>query len=220
MDVDLDRLRDKILILGGQAETALLQATKALIHRDSVLAQQVIADDDDIDYVESEIDQLCVDLLRDKCPVSEDLRFIFGIARTAPIIERIADHAVNIARHALKLNDEPQLKPYVELPRMAELVHQMLVESLDALTQRDAAKAYKIIRRDPEVDRLYGRIFDELLLFMTQDSSAVVRSVELLFVVKHFERIADYVTNICEQVVFIVEGRIIKHTKEPWEIHP
>lgn len=213
---DLEYLRDKILILGGQAETAIVQATKALIHRDSLLAQRVIAEDDDIDLIETEIDQLCVDIIQFKHLSSEDLRFVMGIARTTPMIERIADHAVNIARHTLKLNDEPQLKPYMDLPRMMELVHQMLVDALDALTQRDSKIALAIIRRDEEVDRFYRRTFDELLGFMIQDSSYVVRATELLFVIKHLERIADCVTNICEQVVYMVEGRDIKHRKDSW----
>lgn len=214
IDTDLDQLRDKLLILGGQSETAILLASRALIHRDSPLAERVIAEDDEIDHTESEIDLLCVDILKRHQPTPEDLRFIFGITRTTPMIERIADHAVNIARHALKLNDEPQLKPYTDLPRMADLVHHMMVDALDALTQRDSSKARETIRQDDEVDRFYHRIFAELVQLMAQDPSCVVRAVEILFIIKHLERIADYVTNICEQVVYIVEGRVIKHTPE------
>jgi phosphate transport system protein len=210
-------LRDKVLLLGGQSETALSHAARALIQRDSTLAQQVISDDDEIDSVESEIDELCAQILtRQRNLPPEDLRFVIGVLRTTPMIERIADHAVNIARHTIKLNDEPQLKPFVDLPRMAEIVKQMLAASLDALTQRDAARARQTIRRDTEVDTLYRRIFNELMAFMTSDLAAVTRSAELLFVIKHLERIADYVTNICEQVVYLAEGRVIKHTPEAW----
>ncbi len=217
LETDLRTLRDKVLLLGGQSETALLHAARALIQRDSVLAQQVISDDDEIDTVETEIDELCVQILtrqRDLPP--EDLRFVIGVLRTTPMIERIADHAVNIARHTIKLNDEPQLKAFVDLPRMAEIVKQMLADALDALTQRNAARAKQTIRRDTEVDLLYRRIFNELMTFMTTDLASVTRSAELLFVIKHLERIADYVTNICEQVVYLAEGRAIKHTPEAW----
>lgn len=208
---ELNQLRDKFLLFGGQAEVAIAQATQALVHRDSGLARLVIDEDDEIDNIESEIDQMCVDLLRFRNSSDDDLRFIVSIVRATPMVERIADHAVNIARHTLKLNNEPQLKPYIDLPRMANIVHHMLIDALDAMAEHDAKRARAIILSDKEVDQLYRRIFDELLMFMSTDGSCVVRAAELLFVIKHLERIADYVTNICEQVVYMVEGSNIKH---------
>lgn len=217
LDARVQGLRDKVLLLGGQAEDALSRALGALIRRNSTLAEQVIRDDDTIDSVESEIDELCADLLINAAQLGPaDLRFVIGVLRTTPMIERIADHAVNIARHALRLNDEPELKPYIALPHMATLVQKMLAAALDALTQSDAAKARQTIRCDDEVDRLYRRIFAELTTFMTKDSSTVIRAAELLFVIKHLERIADYATNVCEQVVYLAEGRAIKHTPDAW----
>lgn len=217
LDGRVQGLRDKVLLLGGQAEDSLSHAVGALIRRNSALAEQVIRDDDAIDSVELEIDEACADLLIKAAQLSAaDLRFVIGVLRTTPMIERIADHAVNIARHALRLNDEPELKPYIALPRMATLAQEMLSDALDALTQSDAAKARQTIRRDDEVDLLYRRIFAELTTFMTQDSTAVLRAAELLFVIKHLERIADYATNVCEQVVYLAEGRAIKHTSDAW----
>jgi phosphate transport system protein len=215
-ELQLQTLRDKVLLLGGQSETALSLATRALIQRDSGLAQQVIAEDDEIDLVESEIDALCVEILGGRHLTSEDLRFVVGIVRTTPMIERIADHSVNIARHSLRLNDEPELKTQPDLPRMVDIVRTMLADSLDALTTRDSQKARSIIRRDDEADFFYRRIFNDLMACMKTDLTAVGRATELLFVVKHLERIADYVTNICEQVVYLVEGHVIKHSPEVW----
>jgi len=218
LDARVQGLRDKVLLLGGQSEDSLSRALNALIRRNSVLAEQVIRDDDAIDSVESEIDEMCADLLIQAAQLGPaDLRFVIGVLRTTPMIERIADHAVNIARHALRLNDEPELKPYVALPQMATLVQKMLADALDALTQSNAAKARRTIRFDDKVDILYRRLFAELTAFMVKDSSAVTRAAELLFVIKHLERIADYATNICEQVVYLAEGRAIKHTADAWQ---
>ncbi|MFQ3581441.1 MAG: phosphate signaling complex protein PhoU [Chloracidobacterium sp.] len=218
LDARVQGLREKVLLLGGQAEDSLSRSLEALIRRNSVLAEQVIRDDDVIDSVESEIDETCANLLIQAAQLSPaDLRFVIGVLRTTPMIERIADHAVNIARHALRLNDEPELQPYIALPRMGDLVQKMLADALDALTQSNAAKARQTIRRDDEVDILYRRIFAELTAFMTKDSTAVVRAAELLFVIKHLERIADYATNVCEQVVYLAEGRAIKHTPDAWQ---
>jgi phosphate transport system protein len=218
LDARVQRLRDKVLLLGGQSEDSLSRALGALIRRSSTLAEQVIQGDDAIDSVESEIDEMCAELLVNAAELSQaDLRFVIGVIRTAPMIERIADHAVNIARHALRLNDEPELRPYVALPQMASLVQKMLADALDALTQGDAAKARQTIRFDDKVDVLYRRLFGELTNVMVKDSSVVIRATELLFVIKHLERIADYATNICEQVVYLAEGRAIKHTADAWQ---
>ncbi len=220
LDAPLQDLRDKVLLLGGQAEDALSRALGALIRRNSPLAEQVIHNDDTIDSVEVEIDELCASLLMRAAELGPaDVRFVIGVLRTTPMIERIADHAVNIAHHALRLNDEPEFKLYIALPHMATLVQALLTAALDALTQSDTAKARQTIRRDNEVDLLYRRMFAELTASMTRDPSTVTRAAELLFVIKHLERIADYATNICEQVVYLVEGRSIKHTPDAWQ-HP
>jgi len=198
--------------MGGAAERAIALSIRALVNRDSELAEQVIREDDAIDRMEVEIDGLCVDLLALKQPAASDLRFVVSTARVAPVVERIADHAVNIAKHALSLNEQPALDLYIDLPRMAAVVQDMLVEGLDAFTAGDPEKARENIERDDEVDLFYDRSYVELIRAMTARPSLIEQGVQWAFVLKHLERIADYVTNICEQIVYMARGQVIKHT--------
>jgi phosphate transport system protein len=212
IEENLNLLRDRLLVMGGAAEKAIMLATRALMERDSDLAERVIREDDAIDQMELEIDQLCVDILVLKQPAASDLRFVISVARTAPTVERIADHAVNIAKHARSLNDQPQMELEIDLSRMAKIVQEMLVEGLDAFTSGDPERAQKTIGRDDEVDEMYDRLYEEVIRVMKQESSNVGRGAEWLSVLKHLERIADYVTNICELVVYMARGQVIKHT--------
>jgi len=212
IEPDLNRLRDTLLVMGGAAERAIALSIRALVNRDSELAEQVIREDDAIDRMEVEIDGLCVDLLALKQPAASDLRFVVSTARVAPVVERIADHAVNIAKHALSLNEQPALDLYIDLPRMAAVVQDMLVEGLDAFTAGDPEKARENIERDDEVDLFYDRSYVELIRAMTARPSLIEQGVQWAFVLKHLERIADYVTNICEQIVYMARGQVIKHT--------
>lgn len=212
LDRELDALRDRVLLLGGETETALQRAMYALIERDSATAHEVLDGDDEIDRLEVEIDRLCVDLLALRQPAARDLRFVVSVAKITPILERIADHACNIARVAIDLNDEPQLKPYVDLPRMAEQASHMLRSALDAFTSGDAKTARVVIDRDDEVDELYSRVFSDLIEMMVSDPSTTTRAARLLFVAKHIERIGDYVTDICELTVYMTEAAFIKHS--------
>jgi phosphate transport system protein len=214
IDPALNILRDKILIMGGAAENAIARATQALVERDSPLAELVLREDDRIDQLELEIDEACIDILVLQQPAASDLRFVVGVAKTAPNVERIADHAVNIAKHVLALNNEPQLKIFVDIPRMSQIVQEMLVAGLDAFTNVDPDRAWDVIRRDDEVDELHRHVMKDLTACMMADPASVPRAVELMFVSKHLERIADYVTNICELVVYIKRGSVIKHTIE------
>lgn len=198
--------------MGGAAERAIALSIRALVNRDSELAEQVIREDDAIDRMEVEIDGMCVDLLALKQPAASDLRFVVSTARVAPVVERIADHAVNIAKHALSLNEQPALDLYIDLPRMAAVVQDMLVEGLDAFTAGDPEKARENIERDDEVDLFYDRSYVELIRAMTARPSLIEQGVQWAFVLKHLERIADYVTNICEQIVYMARGQVIKHT--------
>jgi phosphate transport system protein len=198
--------------MGGAAERAIALSIRALVNRDSELAEQVIREDDAIDRMEVEIDGMCVDLLALKQPAASDLRFVVSTARVAPVVERIADHAVNIAKHALSLNEQPALELYIDLPRMAAVVQDMLVEGLDAFTAGDPEKARENIERDDEVDLFYDRSYVELIRAMTARPSLIEQGVQWAFVLKHLERIADYVTNICEQIVYMARGQVIKHT--------
>src|SRR5262245_36362066 len=209
----LQQLRDHVLLMGGEVERAIDQATRALIERDSDLAEQVLRDDDRVDALELEADQLCVRLLSLHSSQEHDLRVVVTAIKITPILERIADHACNIARAAIYLNDEPQLKPYFDLPKMSWMACEMLRLSLDAFAAADAAAARAVIERDDEIDQLYDRIFHDLLERMSRDVAAAGRAARLLLVAKHFERIGDYVTDICELIVYMAEALVIKHSQ-------
>lgn len=209
---NLNMLRERLLIMGGAAEKAIMLALRALSERDSELAERVIREDDAIDRMEVEIDQLCVDILVLKQPAASDLRFVVSAARTAPTIERIADHAVNLAKHALVLNDEPELDAQLDISNMGRIVQEMLVAGLDAFTSGDPERAQVTIARDDEVDSLYDQLYARVIEAMKRNPASVPRGAQWLFVLKHLERIADYVTNVCEQIVYMARGQVIKHT--------
>jgi phosphate transport system protein len=212
LDRELDVLRDRILLLGGETETALRRAMYALVERDSDTAREVLHDDDQIDQLELEIDRLCIDMIALRQPAARDLRFVISVVKIAPILERIADHACNIARASIDLNDQPLMKPLIDLPRMAEHASAMLRSALDAFTNGDAAEARAVIERDDLIDDIYNRIFHELIEMMVADSGTTTRAARLLFVAKHIERIGDYVTDICELTVYMTEAAMIKHS--------
>ena len=212
LDAELDVLRDRVLVLGGEAEAALGRAVYALTERDSEAAREVLDGDDRIDQLEVEIDRLCVDVLALRQPAARDLRFVISVAKITPILERLADHACNIARAALDLNDQPQLKYNPHLPRMAEVASGMLRAALDAFTRGDAAAARRVIGQDDEIDRMYERLFNDLIELMAEEPPAARRAARLLFVAKHLERVADYVTDICELTVYMAEAAFIKHS--------
>jgi phosphate transport system protein len=212
LDSELDVLRDRVLVLGGEAEAALVRAMYALTERDGEAAREVLAGDDRIDQLEVEIDRLCIDVLALRQPAARDLRFVISVAKITPILERLADHACNIARVALDLNDEPRLKSYPDLSRMAEVASSMLRAALDAFTRGDAATARRVIERDDEIDVMYERLFRDLIELMMGEPTVTPRAARLLFVAKHLERVADYVTDICELTVYMTEAAVIKHS--------
>lgn len=208
---DLDTLTEEILRLGSMCEEAIERALQALVERDSEMAARVIAGDEALDQQELVIDQLCIDLIGLQQPMASDLRFLTTALKITPEIERMGDLAVNIAERAIELNREPLLKPLIDIPRMARIAVGMLRDALQAFLHQDAEAANAIIRRDDEVDRLMEQVFRELLSFMMEDPATITRALRLTFVAKYFERVADHVTNICEMVVFMAEGRIIRH---------
>jgi phosphate transport system protein len=214
LDTELDKLRDRVLLLGGETETALQRAMYALIQRDNPTAKLVLDGDDDIDRLEVEIDRMCIDILALRQPAARDLRFVIAVAKATPILERIADHACNIARAALELNDEPQLNSNADLQRMSERASAMLRSALDAFTSGDAIAARAVIIRDDEVDSLYNQLFHDLIEMMINNSATTRRAARLMFVAKHIERIGDYVTDICELTVYMAEAAIIKHSSD------
>jgi len=209
---NLNLLRDRVLIMGGAAEKAIMLSMRALTERDSDLAERVIREDDTLDQLELEIDQMCVDIMVLKQPAASDLRFVVSVARTAPMVERIGDHAVNIAKHALSLNNEPELDQAFDISMIGRVVQEMLVDGLDAFTSGDPERARITIARDDDVDLLYDQLYAQVIEVMMKNPATVPRGAEWLFVLKHLERIADYVTNICEQIVYMARGQVIKHT--------
>ena len=213
LDDELSSLRDRVLLLGGEAERALDRAMFALTERDSDTARDVLARDDDIDRLEVEIDRQCIDIIALRQPAARDLRFVIAVVKIAPVLERIADHACNIARAAIDLNNEPEVKSIADVQRMAEHASGMLHAALDAFATNDPEVARETILRDQEINDLYNQIFRELIESMVIEPSAATRAARLLFVAKHLERIGDYVTDICELTVYMALAAIIKHTK-------
>ena len=210
-DVELNDLKKKLLLMGGSVESQLQDVLRALTERNSYLAVRVIDNDLQINRLDVEIDEACLHLLALQHPTAGDLRFITTIMKISTDLERISDLAENIAERAVELNEEPQLKPYIDIPRMAEWTTQMLKESLDAFVNRDARLARKVCRDDGFVDDLAEQLFRELVSFMLEDPNTITRAARLMFIGKYYERIADHATNIAELVVYMVEGKIIRH---------
>jgi phosphate transport system protein len=213
LDEEIKALKEMILKMGLLVEKAINDAVKALVERDSGLANEVIKKDHDINALDVEIDEDCIRLVALRQPKAGDLRFITTAMKITTDLERMGDLAVDICERALELNEEPLLKPYIVIPRMAEITQGMLVDTLDAFLKKDIALAYDVIKRDDEVDDLTVQNFRNLLIFMIQDPKTVSRAVKVTFIAKYIERIADHVTNIAEMVVYMVEGKIIRHTK-------
>lgn len=213
LDDELNSLRDRVLRLGGEAESALERSMLALTGRDSEVAARVLENDDNVDQLEVEIDRQCIDIIALRQPAARDLRFVIAVTKMAPVLERIADHACNIARAAIDLNNEPELKSVYDLKRMADHALSMLRAALDAFTASDPEAAREIIKRDKEINELYNHIFHSLIEMMVSEPATATRDARLLLVAKHLERIGDYVTDICELTVYMAQAAFIKHTK-------
>jgi phosphate transport system protein len=204
-------LKEKLLLMSHKAEQMISDSIKALVERRPTLAEEVIANDDEIDKLEVESDDLCYAILALEQPVARDLRFIATALKIVKDIERIGDIAVNIAERAQELIHEPELKRLVDLPIMAEAAQKILKESLDAFVNSDAELAEKVISADNVVDDLYEQIFRELLTYMLEDPRSISRAIKLIFIAKHLERVGDHSANIAEMVVFLVRGQDIRH---------
>jgi phosphate transport system protein len=216
-DLELKELKEKLLYEGGLVEKAIQNAIRSLQERDSERAKSVIENDDIINSNEIEVDELCLKPLALRQPAARDLRFITTAIKINYDLERIGDMAVNICERVQEINQEPQLKPYIDLPKMAEIVQIMVKESLDAFVREDVQLALKVTRDDEQVDQLLDQIFRELLTYMMQDMRTISRATRLLFISKYLERMADHAVNIAELVIFMVEGKIIRHLKDPEE---
>jgi phosphate transport system protein len=208
---ELRQLREQLLVMGSHVEAIIGDSIKALMERDSALAKRTVAADESVDRMEVELDGLCLQILARRQPVASDLRFITLVLKVVTDLERIADLGVNICERVVELSAEPQLKPYVDLPRMGREVQAMLQEVLDAFVAKDAGRARAIIDRDEAVDALYAQVFRELLTFMMEDAHNVYRATRLQSIAKYLERMADHTTNLAEMVIFMVEGQDVRH---------
>ncbi|MGH7365584.1 MAG: phosphate signaling complex protein PhoU [Candidatus Rokuibacteriota bacterium] len=209
---ELEALKQTLLAMGGLVEDQIRRAMRALLERDDVMAQEVIDRDRQVNTYDVEVDEQCVNLLALHQPAASDLRFITTAMKIVTDLERIGDQAVNIAQRALELNREPQLKPYIDLPRMADRAQRMVKESLDAFVARDTALARQVCGEDAEVDALKEQIFRELLTFMMEDPRTVSRAIRVILISRFMERVADHATNIAEMVIYLVEGKMVRHT--------
>jgi phosphate transport system protein len=199
--------------MGGLVEDQIQKAVKSLVDRDSELAAVIIERDHEVNRLDVEIDELCIKLLALHQPAGRDLRFITTGLKITTDLERIGDMAVNICERALELNQEPQLKPYIDIPRMARIAQRMIRESLDAFVREDTELALKVCKNDDEVDQLNAQIFRETLTFMLENAQTISRATKISSVSKYLERIADHATNIAEMVIFMVKGKSIRHVK-------
>jgi phosphate transport system protein len=209
---ELDTLKQTLLAMGGLVEDQIRRVMSALLQGDDILAQEVIERDQEVNAYDVEVDETCVNLLALHQPAASDLRFITTTMKIVTDLERIGDQAVNIAQRVLELNREPQLKPYIDLPRMAERAQRMVKESLDAFVRRDTQSARRVRAEDAEVDALREQIFRELLTYMMEDPRTIPRAIRLILISRFLERIGDHATNIAEMVVYMVEGKMIRHT--------
>ena len=208
---ELEELKQRLLWMAGLAEKSVHQAVQALFEKNEELARKVLEEEATINEMQIEIDDRVLRLLALQQPMAVDLRFILSISRINNDLERIGDQAVNIAQSALRVLRHPQVKPYVDLPRMSALAEGMVRDSLNALVQRDAELARSVLVRDDEVDRLRDQIFRELLTYMMENSVVIFPAFELILVAKNLERIGDHATNIAEDVIYMVAGRDVRH---------
>lgn len=208
---DLRRLKEAILTMGGLIEEMVARSMKALVERNSELAREVIGQDAQGNQLEMAIDDLCLQLLALRQPAASDLRFIAVGLRISKDLERMGDLAVNISEQALELNCEPAAAPYLELPEMATKAQRMVKQALDAFVKRDAVLAKRVCEVDDEVDTLNDHTFNGLMERMKKDSAAVTSGTRLILVARHLERLADHATNIAEEVIFMLQGRDIRH---------
>ncbi len=211
-DLELDELRGNILAMGGKVEMMIVDSVASLSERDSALAERIIAMDREVNGLEVAIDEKCLQLLALRQPAARDLRFITLALKIVTDLERIGDQCTSVAKRVKELNREPPLKPYIDIPRMAQRTEVMVKEALDAFVRGDVELAIKVCNDDQQVDDLNEQIQRELLTFMIEEPATISRAIKLNYISKCLERIADHATNIAEMVIFMVKGKDIRHT--------
>jgi phosphate transport system protein len=208
---DLGQLKNQLLEMASHAETAVRMSIRSLVERDDELARKTIQDDSVLDHFEMQVDDTSIHLLA-RAPLASDLRLITVAMKISRDLERVGDEATTIARRAIELGQEPQLKPYVDIPRMAGMALEMLADALDAFVRGDANKARSVVPRDKEVDVLNKQLHRELSSYMIEKPGNITRCLNLMVISKSLERIADHAANVAEEVVFLYEGRDIRHS--------
>ena len=208
---ELNELKERLLKMAAMVEEAIRDSVQSLVKRDSNLAQKIIEGEDRINKMEIAIDEMCLKLLALRQPMAVDLRFITSAMKITTDLERMGDQAVNISERAVVLSQEPQLKPYIDLPRMAEITQSMVKDVLNAFVNRDSKLARSVCERDDLVDGLNEQVMRELLTYMISDTKTISRAVHLVIIARCLERIADHATNIAEDVIFMVDALVIKH---------
>jgi phosphate transport system protein len=213
-DEELKGLKEKLLEMAARAEEQIALAVRALKERREEMAREVLDREEAINLLDVEIDEMAMRLLALRQPMAADLRFITSAMKISNDVERIGDLAVNIAERTVDLLKAPQLKPLIDIPRMAQLAQQMVRDAINAFVNGDEGLARDVCERDDLVDELNDQVFRELLTYMMQDAGTISRAVDLLLVGRHLERIADHATNISEDVIYMVKGKMIKHHVE------
>jgi len=209
-EADLQTVRERLLAMGSVAETMIRQSVRALVEREESLVQTVLTHEEEMDLLCIEIDDRCFTLLALQQPMASDLRFLVASIKINSDLERIADQALSIALRAQSLITQPEVKPLIDIPRMATLTQDMVQKSLDAFVRRDTELARRVIEADDEVDSLRDQVFRELLVYMMADTATIPRALALILVSRNLERIADHATNIAEDVIYIVRGEDVR----------
>jgi phosphate transport system protein len=212
-EADLRNLREKVLTMSAKVEAQIASAMQAITERDSQLAEKVKSGDQEVNRLEVDIDQLCRRVLALRQPAASDLRLITTALKIVTDLERCGDVAVNIAERAIDLNQAPPMSTYQDLPKLSEQAQAQLKLSLDAFVESDTVKAEEVLKGEANLDNLFLKIFNELLMFMMEDSKYIRRAMNLMFVAKHLERIGDHATNIAEMVIYMVRGTDVRHPR-------
>jgi phosphate transport system protein len=210
-DAELDEIKKKLLTMGSLVLAMVTDSLSALFTRSTELAQDVLTRDPEVDRLEMTVDDLATKFIALRQPAAKDLRLVIAALKITKDLERMGDLSVNIAERVVELNAEPQLKPYIDLPRMVEKAEGMIRDALDAFVEGDVAKARQVLAVEQSVDDLNAQIFRELLTYMLGDPKTINRATRLIFVSKYLERVADHATNVAEEVIFAIEGRDIRH---------
>ncbi len=210
-EYELDGLKSNLIKIASLAEEAIARAIKSLLEKRKDIANDVVVFDKQIDAYEIIIDNHVVDILALQQPVAIDLRFILAASKINNDLERVGDHAVNIAQSAFRLADSPDVKPLIDIPAMAETTKQMLRDAIDAFIHRDSAKARLVLQNDDTIDNLNKKIVDDLVALMRKDPGSIENALELIRISRNLERVADLTTNIAEQVIFMAEAKVVKH---------